>query len=98
MEQETELKQIKNFKIVLADVETFKKQIKIIQNFISEIKLKITKDDFGFTEMENANVCMLDFKILSSSCVEYEVAEDLEIGLNLNSFYNVWSSMVCTSK
>lgn len=89
MEQETELKQIKNFKIALADVEQFKKQIKVIQNFVSEIRLKINKDDFGFTEMTPCNVCLLDFKVLSSSCVEYDVKEDLEIGLNVNSLYNV---------
>ena len=89
MQQETELKQIKNFKIAIADVEQFKKQIKVIQNFVSEIRLKINKDNFGFIEMTPCNVCLLDFKILSSDCIEYDVAEDLEIGLNVSSLYNV---------
>lgn len=88
-QQKTEVKQIKPFKIMLSDVEQFKKQIKVANSFLNEVKLKITPDDFGFLAMEPANVCMLDFKVLSSNCTEYNITENTELGINLNNFFQV---------
>ena len=78
-----------NFRIALADIELFKKQIKVVKELVNEVRLKINKDDFGFIEMTPCNLALIDFKILSSSCMEYDVKENIEIGLNINSLFNV---------
>lgn len=85
------MKENKQFKISLADVEQFKKQIRIAEQLVSEVNLRIDKDSFGFREMEVFNVCMVNLKILSSSCVEYDVKEKTKIGLNINQLYNILS-------
>lgn len=85
------MKENKQFKISLADVEQFKKQIRIAKQLVSEVNLRIDKDSFGFREMENVNVCMINLKVLSSSCVEYDVKEKLQIGLNINQLYQILS-------
>lgn len=79
----------KNFRIALADVELFKKQIKVVKELVNEVRLKINKDDFGFIEMTPCNVALIDFKILSSSCMEYDVKADLEIGINILNLYSI---------
>lgn len=80
---------MRQFKISLADIEDFKKQIKIAKEFVSEVNLKIDKEDFGFREMTPDNVAMINLKVLNSSCTEYDVEGKTRIGLNIMQLYEV---------
>ena len=75
------------FKITIAECETFKKQIKVISDLISEGKIKVNKDSFGLIAMDSANVAMVDYEVFSSSCTEYSVDNEDEFAINLNNLY-----------
>jgi proliferating cell nuclear antigen len=75
------------FKITIADSETFKKQIKVISEIITEGKLKIHKDSFGLIAMDASNVVLVDYDVLSSYCTEYKADNEDEFAINFNTFY-----------
>lgn len=72
-------------KLVLAEPKYFKESIGIISELVSEVKIKVKKDRLELVAMDPANVAMVIFYLLSSSFTKYEVAEELEIALNLSS-------------
>lgn len=79
----------KEFEIRLAEVEPFRKQIKIARQFVSEVNLNIDKESFGFRVMTLDNVVMVTLKVLSSSCIEYDVKKKTKIGLSINQLYDI---------
>lgn len=75
------------FKITIAECETFKKQIKVISDLISEGKIKVNKDSFGLIAMDASNVAMVDYEVFSSACTEYMVDKEDEFAINFSNFY-----------
>lgn len=76
-------------KLVLAEPRFFKESIGIISDLVSEAKFKVTKDALELVAMDPANVAMVIFKLFSSSFTQYEVQEETEIAINLNSLKQI---------
>ena len=70
-------------KLTLAEPKYFKDSIAIISELVNEARFKITKNAMELVAMDPANVAMVEFKLLASTFIEYEVDKDIEIGVNL---------------
>lgn len=76
-------------RVVLADASYLKDSISIIADLVSEARLKLTKDGIEMKAMDPANVAMVIFRLLSSSFTEYELENDIDLGINLQSFKQI---------
>lgn len=76
-------------KLTLADPKYLKDSISIISELVTEARFKISKAGIELVAMDPANVAMVIFKLLASSFVEYEVASDIRLSINLNNLRQV---------
>lgn len=76
-------------RLTLAESKYLKESISIISDLVSETHFHIAKDAIEVIAMDPANVAMVVFKLLSSTFVEYDVKEDVDISINLLSFKQV---------
>ena len=76
-------------KLVLAEPRYFKDSIAIISEIVTEAKFKANKNGLELVAMDPANVAMVVFKMLSSSFTQFEVKENEEISINLNSLKQI---------
>ena len=76
-------------KLTLAETRLFKDSIGIISDLVNEVKFTVGKEAIELVAMDPANVAMVVFKLLSSSFVEYDVAEEIFLALNLNDLKQV---------
>ena len=73
-------------KLTLAEPKYLKDSISIISELVTETQIKITKNSIEMVAMDPANVAMVIFKMLSSSFTEFQVDQEMEIGINLATF------------
>lgn len=66
-----------------------KNHMAIINNFIIEAKIKLNKEGLQTTNIDPANVCMLDLKIPRNEFLLWDVFEDKEFCINLANLMNV---------
>jgi proliferating cell nuclear antigen len=76
-------------RLTLEDPRFLKDSISIISELVSEARFKITSDAVELVAMDPANVAMVIFKLLSSSFVEYDLKEDVELSINLDNLKKV---------
>ncbi len=76
-------------KLTLAEPKYLKDSISIISELVTEAKFRINKTGIELVAMDPANVAMVIFKLLASSFVEYEVASEVRLSLNLNNLKQV---------
>jgi len=76
-------------KLTLAEPKYLKDSISIISELVNEARFKVTKDAIELVAMDPANVAMVVFKLLSSTFVEYDVKEDVELAVNLSNLKRV---------
>ncbi len=76
-------------RLSLAEPKYLKESISIISDLVNEGRFKITKDAIELVAMDPANVAMVIFKLLSSSFVEYDVKEEIEIAVNLSNMKQI---------
>ena len=76
-------------KLVLAEPRYFKESIAIVSELVTEAKFKFNSTGLELIAMDPANVAMVIFKLLSSSFTQYEVKEQEEIAINLNSLKQI---------
>jgi len=76
-------------KLTLAEPTYLKESISIISDLVNEARFKITKNAIELVAMDPANVAMVIFKLLSSTFVEYDVTEDMELAINLSNLKQV---------
>lgn len=76
-------------KLTLAEPKYLKDSISIISELVNEARFKITKDAIELVAMDPANVAMVIYKLFSSTFTEYDLKEDIEIGLNLENLKQV---------
>ncbi len=76
-------------RLTLADSKLLKDSVSIISDLVTEARFTITKQSIDLVAMDPANVAMVIFKLLSSSFVEYELENEVKIGLNLNNLKQV---------
>ena len=76
-------------KLTLGEPRLLKESISIISELVSEVTLKIDKDKIEIIAIDPASVAMIDFKLLSSAFVEYEVPAPQELAINLDHLKQV---------
>jgi proliferating cell nuclear antigen len=76
-------------KLTLAEPKYLKESISIISELVTEAKFRINKTGIELVAMDPANVAMVIFKLLASSFVEYDVASEVRLSLNLNNLKQV---------
>tara|TARA_Y100000310_G_C20688917_1_gene820935 strand:- start:2017 stop:2763 length:747 start_codon:yes stop_codon:yes gene_type:complete len=76
-------------KLALAEPKYLKESINIISELVNEARFSITKDAIELIAMDPANVAMVIFKLLSSSFIEYDIKENIEIAINLANFKQI---------
>ncbi|MFH1456445.1 MAG: proliferating cell nuclear antigen (pcna) [archaeon] len=72
--------------LTLAEPRLLKESISIISDLVNEVTFKVGKDKIEMLAMDPANVAMVDFVLLSTAFVEYEVDEELTLSVNLEQF------------
>ena len=76
-------------RLTLAEPSFLKDSIAIISELVTEARFKITPDGMELIAMDPANVAMVIFKLLSSCFSEYDVKNEIQIGLNLNNLKQI---------
>jgi len=76
-------------KLTLAEPKYLKDSISIISELVNEARFKITKDAIELVAMDPANVAMVIYKLFSSTFTEYDLKQEIEIGLNLENLKQV---------
>jgi proliferating cell nuclear antigen len=71
-------------KLTLIDPRYLKDSIGIISELVNDIDLRISKDKVEIVAMDPANVAMVIYKLLGSAFSEYEVDEEVVLGVNLS--------------
>tara|TARA_Y100000034_G_scaffold21622_1_gene24898 strand:+ start:13213 stop:13965 length:753 start_codon:yes stop_codon:yes gene_type:complete len=79
----------KKFKAVIQDSELLKDSINAVSSLLNEGVFKVTKNGLELVSMDSANVAMVDMKLLSSAFTEFEVTEEVGIGVNIIEFTNI---------
>ena len=76
-------------KLTLAEPKYLKDSISIISELVNEAKFKITPDAVELVAMDPANVAMVVFKLLGSCFTEYDVKQNVELGLDLGNLKQI---------
>ena len=76
-------------KLTLTEPKHLKDSIAIVSELVTETRLKISKTGITIISMDPANVAMVIYKLLSSSFSEFEIEEDIELGINLNNLKQI---------
>jgi len=76
-------------KVVLSESKFLKEPLFIISELVNEIILKFSKEKLSMLAMDPSSVALLSFDLLNSSFVDYNVEEDLELGVNLDNIKQV---------
>ncbi|MBI5871912.1 hypothetical protein HZB88_02400, partial [archaeon] len=72
-------------RLVLAEPRLMRESISIISDLVNEVTFKVNEDKVEVIAIDPANVAMIDFKLLSSAFVEYEIKEPLEFSVGLDN-------------
>ncbi len=76
-------------KLSLAEPKYLKDSITIISELVNEARFRINSEAIELIAMDPANVAMVIFKLLSSSFVEYEVKEPVDVAINLSNLKQI---------
>ncbi len=76
-------------KLTLAEPKFLKEPVNVISELVNEVRFKFDKNKMELIAMDPANVAMVMFKLLSSAFVDYDVKEDTEIAVNLDSLKQI---------
>ncbi|MBU0536133.1 MAG: proliferating cell nuclear antigen (pcna) [Nanoarchaeota archaeon] len=76
-------------KLSLAEPKYLKDSISIISELVNEARFRINSDAIELIAMDPANVAMVIFKLLSSSFVEYDVKEPVDVAINLSNLKQI---------
>ncbi|MBD3313872.1 proliferating cell nuclear antigen (pcna) [Candidatus Woesearchaeota archaeon] len=76
-------------KLSLAEPKYLKDSISIISELVNEARFKINSDAIELIAMDPANVAMIIFKLLSSSFVEYNIKEPVDVAINLTNLKQI---------
>ncbi|HLC98664.1 MAG TPA: proliferating cell nuclear antigen (pcna) [Candidatus Nanoarchaeia archaeon] len=76
-------------KLSLAEPKYIKDSIAIISELVNEARFRINANAIELIAMDPANVAMVIFKLLSSSFVEYNVKEPVDVAINLGNLKQI---------
>ena len=90
MEAETiKTEAIKTFKITLAEPKLLKESIVIASDLLQEVNLKVKPDSIELVAMDPANVAMVVLRLFNSVFTEYNVEQEMTLGLNLSNLKQI---------
>mgnify|MGYP001615578433 CR=1 FL=1 len=75
--------------LTLAEPRLLRESMNIISELVNEVTLRIDKDKIEIIAIDPANVAMVDFKLLSSAFVEFNVPKPEELAINLEHLKQV---------
>jgi len=75
--------------LVLAEPRLLKESVNVIADLVTEVTIKVDKDKIAIVAIDPSLVAMVDFKLLSSAFVEYQVAKPEELAINLDHLRQV---------
>lgn len=89
-ENKEQAEQQGTFKLVLAETKLLKDSLKVIKELITEACFTIDREGIKICCLDSANICLTDFKLLSSAFSEYNLNKQssFKIGLNIKNFYD----------
>lgn len=70
--------------LTLAEPRLLKESINVIADLVQEVTLKVSKDKISLIAIDPSLVAMVDFTLLSSAFVEYDVSKPEELAINLD--------------
>lgn len=73
----------------MAEPRFLKDSIAVIAEIVNDVSIKIDKNKLELVAMDPASVAMVNFNLLSSAFVEYEVDKEYKISINLESFKQI---------
>lgn len=76
-------------KLTLSEPKHLKDSISIVSELVTETRMKVSKTGITIISMDPANVAMVIYKLLSSSFSEFQLDDDIELGLNLNNLRQI---------
>ena len=77
-------------RLLLSDVELMKLPVKAISEIIEEGIFKVSsKNGLEFVAADRAMICMVEFKLLPTAFDEFEVKNDLSLGLNIETLSDI---------
>lgn len=79
----------KNIKIKISNIKVFLNTFKVLNNFLPECRLNITKTGIKICELDPASVLMVIANLKASSFEEYKITEKKEIGINVKKVLDV---------
>jgi len=76
-------------RLTLSEPKFLKESINIISELVNDVSMKIGPNGVDITAMDPANVALVEFKLLASAFVEYEVQSPTELSVSLDNLKNV---------
>ena len=80
---------VKTFKITLAEPKLLKESIVIASDLLQEVNLKVKPDSIELVAMDPANVAMVVLRLFNSVFTEYNVNNEMTLGLNLSNIKQI---------
>ncbi len=77
--------------LLLSEPRFLKEPVSIISEIVNEVKFKFDSDKIELTALDPAKISLVNFKLLSSAFVEYDVPEHTQLSLSLESLKSVLS-------
>lgn len=77
------------FKITIAEIESFKKQVKLIKELATEIDFVINDQGLSFRTYDTANVCVIDFQYFTSAFTVFEHDQDDKFGISVDKLNKI---------
>ena len=75
--------------LLLSEPRFLKEPVSIISEIVNEVKFKFDSDKIELTALDPAKISLVNFKLLSSAFVEYDVPENTQLSLSLESLKSV---------
>lgn len=72
-------------RLVLAEPRLLRESVSILSELVTEITFKVGENQVEALAIDPANVAMIDFRLLSSAFVEYEVKEPVQFTISLDN-------------
>jgi len=76
-------------KLTLAEPHYLVEPISIISELVTEVKIKVEKDQLEIIAMDPANVAMVVFTLLNTTFTEYQVDQPITLAINLESLKQI---------
>lgn len=76
-------------RLTLAEPKFLKESIGIISELVNDVRLRVDSSGIQVVAMDPANVALVNFRLLSSAFVEYEVGNPAELSIGLDNLKNI---------